>query len=389
MAKRDKLGSVRFPTTTSNEEIHHRGAVLLRGRSPVYRMVYRGVALFMVVAVIFGVVSIIGQSNRLNRLTDQNAEQMEATYNPSFRVRYQALGEQIISSWFSGESQLTPVANGIVWPSNVEEKSQPVIDQITLIEGNRNETVFDRNGVTESADETLTYLVNYNGSLYKSSILLRYDSETETPILLSEPTLEPYTLDQTAAEDQSSEPEHLDAVDGEPSDSMVDQLNTWAAAWASNDGVALKQSAQDDDPENNYFGLGGWTLEGEPSILWRRAYTLEGTEYVFMQVKFQITSVGSSEDLEEGEEPPVYRNTQYMDIMVEDYESGLPAIIAWGPAGSWSILDRYHNAVTEDVVLSDELSEESPSPSAPASEAPSDAPAEESTTEEAETSGEG
>ena len=125
-------------------------------------------------------------------------------------------------------------------------------------------------------------------------------------------------------------------------------LARFARAWAENDQATLLALTQDAQGRK-YAGLGGWESGGNVNIDWvyQRVpdMTTDGNAYVqaTFTIKQKVTPETVSGD-DESLDPKEFTMTQTMDFLVHDVGGGLPAIVAWGPAGTWHNLEPYGNA---------------------------------------------
>lgn len=107
------------------------------------------------------------------------------------------------------------------------------------------------------------------------------------------------------------------AVAGLPS-AAVDQLQSWAGAWASDDYEKLKLLTGDQTPGVRYRGLGGYQFVEMRVISSIRT----ATDGYLVRARVVLASAnGSTLEMD-------------MDITVDSASTGLPNVIGWGPAGS-------------------------------------------------------
>ena len=352
--KKDQYGSIGLPGRTSVEERTKIGAYQLRGRTPFYNFVYRAAFITLVIVIILILVGGVNGITRLNKLTDTNASQLRDGFNPAFKVRYDSLGAQIVEQWYTGGEPVAGVADFISWPTPVDRDKPeavanlPVVEDISFLSGERFDMLFDRNNSLTGHNETLRYLIRYNNVLYTTTITLQIsDTDTTTlPSLVSTPSLTPYKIVNPPAETDNA-PVGMDPATDRVKAGIQSQVDLWARAWTADDRAQLKQITQDADTDRSYQGLGGWEVPKDSKTEIRWAYTTKvgGESYLVAQVKFSIKSFGPAPTTPE-EVQKSWTNPQMMDILIKDYETGLPSIVSWGSAGSWSTLEEYSTAIT-------------------------------------------
>lgn len=349
MAKsKDRFGSIGVPHGTSAETQFQMGAVTLRSSSKWRRLVAR---LFWIVPIIAMILALIISVNH-GRMAKENAEitqsQLTESYNPGFKVRYEDLGRQIITSWYSHEEPPIDVGKEVEWPSDDSEDSSVLISNVALIDGQRNNLITNSETKDiEGYDEVLTYRATMEGDPVSVSVTLHSSNGDGDPypVLVSTPTIKP--LEETVERDVSAEPTELDEIELSPE--AIEQIDTWARAWTMDDRRSLKQIVADTDPGRMYAGLGqGWSVpeESEVRVDWQRKRKGDSENYIIASVSFDITKSIDTGEVDE-EKKPVYRelgNTQTMELLIGDYESGIPTILAWGESGSWNELEPHGNS---------------------------------------------
>lgn len=275
---------------------------------------------------------------------------------PQHRVRHDALGEQVVQLWFSQEATKPPVSlapdiiwqNGIVDTGGGDDPNNFVMTTVTFLSGDM------REGREDSYIESLDYLAQINGDAYVISLsFLVPDLENyhELPVLIAEPTLRPVMNSTNPELAELAEPTDLNAVD-ENQENIRARAQEWAQAWTTNNASAIKGVTGDNSNNSYYAGMfpQDWRFVADSlEVNW--AYYLPGTQdEAYLQVSWLVETprtVGLDED---GEEITIdgRQIRQTMEILIQDPQSGLPYITAWGPAGSYESLEPYMNALTEE-----------------------------------------
>lgn len=354
--KKDRFGSIGMPRGASSTAQYQMGAVQMRSSSPWRRNVARGIVAAALIITLSCVIILINHSNRAIKNSERAQQQLTESYNPSFKVRYGDLGRQVISSWYAKESPPVDLAKGVEWPEESESKSNDenaedesiLVTGIALMDGKRTNLVMDnKTSEIKSFDEVLTYRAFLEDEPVAITVNLHsaLGEEDPYPVLMATPSLEP--LDETVDREISSEPEDLDKVD--LTEETTQQITTWAQAWASDDRRSLKQIVADPDPKRLYSGLGkGWSVpeDEEPTVNWQRQKSMDGEKYIVASVSFNIVKSLDTGEVDE-DKNPIYRelsNLQTMDILIGDYESGIPTVVAWGDSGTWDELKPRQNS---------------------------------------------
>ena len=114
----------------------------------------------------------------------------------------------------------------------------------------------------------------------------------------------------------------------------------------------MKRITGDNDPRRSYKGIGGFTLEGTPSVDWSYAYTPDKkkeTDIAIARVSFnmitEIDNNSNSSNLSGKESNNSFIVPQTIDIMLHGFSSGTPNIVAWTQAGNWQNLQDHMNAI--------------------------------------------
>lgn len=303
------------------------------------------------------------------RTSGRLSEAAENGYSPAFKTRYQDVGEQVITSYFTGTPMPIPTAQGVEnnggsQSKNLSDETDPTkLQQSNKVSGNAPElsgvkflygkqesySLSSKDSLTNPEDfssphsEVLCYWLTFNGQLMKSCINLLTPDQDKIdvpPVLLSDPSLIPVEVDQTPQGvngDPSSLNGYTEAKYNE--DAVKRVLSRFSAAYAKNDQSTLQQLTQDSSGRK-YIGLGGFTTSGTPNIVWAASPSGD-TETVLARISFPMQQSATIEDSDGEETTKDFSVTQVMDVMITKSTSNLPAIVSWGAAGSYKDLSEY------------------------------------------------
>jgi len=136
------------------------------------------------------------------------------------------------------------------------------------------------------------------------------------------------TMPSLSAVDMRDGQGRVDYTDLSPKDlpsGAVEQIDAWAAAWATDDRDQLKLITGDTAAGVEYMGLGGFTSEGSQVTAGLPAGdTTYGSDTYLVRVRISLTAGGANQ----------YQTETDMDLTMIDTTSGLPRIVGWGPAGA-------------------------------------------------------
>lgn len=357
---KDQFGQ-RVPPALDNATTAFRlGMLPIRTRKPGYarrtRMLAWGLPLVLVALLAGSLWNTYQSAQTLSTLR----QQVDNTYNPGYKVKYDQLGLQIVNNWYLALEPVVPYSSTIQWPGQPLVPSQvvkpvttgnaPQVSHVVFVSGYRTPLNADAGqlqktpGFSANAQqEVLTYYMVYNGAsqLVSLSLAVPDTGATALPVLVSPPTLQP--SDQVGTVPVTNNPVDSHMKTADVSTAVKTSVTNWAKAWTANDGDSLKQLAKDNSSAV-YRGLGGvWTYDGTPpQSVWayQRYINAGATMYYVMEVSFTITQqqvvpgTGSTKQ----DRVTTYSVTQVMDLLIGDTASGLPSVLSWGPAGSWSTL---------------------------------------------------
>lgn len=388
----DEYGDKDVPFTTNERALKDYGIEVIQGSSEKKRKRKQRVAVGIVVIFIavygISVVSSLTANGRINNLS----EVVESQESPAFKSRYDSLGKSIIEDYYSQKQTPVNLLTTAVWStdeqggstvnsssdsSSESDKSIPVdVESLSLINAYEEEPQMGdledevEEVMTNPKLEILTYSGTIDGKQYKFGITLLapdISDPTKLPYLVYAPTMMPMD-DLLRVEAEASIPQSGDSgkyTEFTLSDDAVDTIDDWASAYAQNDSEILKRITGDNDPRRSYKGIGGFTLEGTPSVDWSYAYTpdkKEETDIAVARVSFnmitEIDNNSNSSNLSGKESNNSFIVPQTIDIMLHGFSSGTPNIVAWTQAGNWQNLQDHMNAIIAPEDQTDSQQEE-------------------------------
>lgn len=340
----------------------------------------KGIVAFATVLLI-----IMGFMTYTNFVTSSNFKEVgETAFTPAYKVRYNELGSQVISNYFAGLPAPVPLSSDVSWsggsmPSEDEvsaselqssmsgSNSAPEIKGITFLRGEQNElkltqaaALSNPEDFSDSYQETLTYYITMNGQPMEATIsFLTPNRESGAlPVLLSAPTVTPYLFNddaQNVTDNPMGDDSMIEAkVNTEGLNTVVGRF---VKAYAKNDQGALQQLTQDKEGRK-FVGIGGFQANGDHQVLWAYNDTTveDSRDKAVVRIRFGMTQTVQGE--EEGSEE-TYDVEQEMDLLVHNVRSSLPAIVSWGPAGTWRTLEPFDVARDSDYKEQSEQDEDS------------------------------
>lgn len=351
-------------------------------RRPHPRYVKFKKSLYWLVPVGLGlvIISAIVTTLRVNTVESNVMDRYSEAYNPSFRVKYQDLGSDIIQSWFSYGPAPVNYGGKVQWPGttsaknnaanpeaqnspqNTANKTVPEIKNITFVYGEQVSANLAEEMISTEKDkfknpkiENLTYRLSYNSQVLNVSISLLIPdvlSADSLPILIANPTMTPTDPGIAEPSGVGSDPRGAGMGQANLSEQAKTVISQWSTAWSEDQRVALKQLAQDQSTKT-YRGLGGWSTKGgaTPTIVWQYNREIAGDKdkYVVAEIEFQIFQSftqklpGQTAGTEKPTVEQNYSSTQTMNVLIAKADTGLPAVVAWGPSGSWQELKPFMN----------------------------------------------
>lgn len=296
------------------------------------RLVVNVLIAFIILATIFN--SLAAFANLRSSVAFREAAAAQSS--PSFKVRYDDLGGQVVSAWISGESPVVDTIDGLVWPT--EGESGMSVASVSFTGGNT--VAIDG---TSDFHESLSYVVVIDdGSQFTATIEMGIISGPPArPVLLSAPFVQPRAEVSVIARVGTPSWENFPVGSESP---IIAQANNWATAWTTNSTSELK-SLTGDSSLATYTGLVSeeeWSVvEGSTRIMWAAVRPDDGMVVARYVWDIQATVEESDPDVE----PPQPKTIrQSIDLLVADAGSGLPRIVAWGDPGTYADLTPLQNA---------------------------------------------
>lgn len=374
----DEYGSLDVPYDTQKNTMERLGIYPIRGRSDKSRRIeswlYKGIVLTTIVGAGFVTFSACDARSSVNNM-DSSIETLEN--DPSFDIRYPELGATIIEAYYAGNAAPVNLLESVTWTPSASDISisggkavevknlglskAPVSTDIDP--SSSAESIF-----TNPRMETLTYIGSIDNDYYQFTVNLIIpdkDDPSIYPYLASAPAMEPLPVFVQANENMGT-PEGANGFtkSDDLGNDTNDLLSRFAVAYAGDDRTELKSLTNDDDPNNTYYGLTGYLLRGQPSIVWAYKYTPyednpESEVFTYARITFQMEKTGES-----GQSSVPFIQLQTMDLLLSNKEGSTPSILAWGPAGTWMSLKQGMNAVnttnTDSNVINDPSIQDQP-----------------------------
>lgn len=309
---------------------------------------------------------VISDNNR--SLNAELSKTLKTQYNPSFRVRYDSIGAEVISAWYNKQSPPIDVDSTVQWPAvSVGQLSQISgatktdttstagkailnVTGVSFLKGSQVES----KGAAGRYEERLEYYALVNGVPQIIGVTIaipNLEDINSNPVLMSAPSIIGKPDAAQVANDPASTP--VSALGSVTlSEATKSIINAWAKAWTEDDPSALKQSTQDPNTDSIYRGLGGgWTyVPNSIQIDWS-AKSQDGGGNAVARVRWQMQTPATILPATDGKAPqsiPGAVQQQSMDILVGKYESGNPSVLAWGQVGTYSELKAQSNALTKE-----------------------------------------
>jgi hypothetical protein len=395
MAKKSREDTTFDDGLATREQGRAYGDALLQMGAPksktprrVAQIMVWGFVFLMPISLILGFM--LADANR--SLNAQLTKTLETQYNPSFRVRYETLGTEVVSAWYNKQKSPINLDSSIQWaepaPASLSGTKMPATETTTTTATLKlSGLVFLRGssvpvvGNSGRYEERLEYYALINGVPQIIGITIAIPDLNDinsVPVLISPPSIIGKPVVSAISDDKATKPvEEYGAAN--LSDTTVAQLNRWATAWTEDDASALKAYTQDSSTDNVYRGLGGgWRyVPNSVSVQWSALAPAGGGNAVArIKWKMQTPSVTipavTGENAKPAQTIAGAVQEQQMDVLVGSYSSGSPSVLAWGQAGTYSELKAYENAITkkEDVAPATVVPSGAPVPSEAATTAP-------------------
>lgn len=267
-------------------------------------------------------------------LVSSRASSNIPTIPPQIPTPTVAFSEIVARDFIEGRATSMPVAKGVPQDLGFSSSNNAPLEGATL--------VFDRfsTGTVGASRVTLTRfrVVTAEQRVMNLTISTTTDSRGRL-VVAALPGLTPAlfaTTDELAqpAPNKDTNP----TVTTEIPRPVREVAESWARAYAANDSSQLRVlvgGGSSAPSEGNYFGLGGFVSDRDPRISW--AVPGPGDQ-AFMRVELQLSEIGEDEQGVNGFTPSVE-----LDLLVADWSTNSPRIVAWGPPGSGPTLEPYEN----------------------------------------------
>lgn len=394
----DEWGLKDVPYDTEEQRMKNAGIFPVTGRKRRARTIEEFAVKVIIILVVAFVALSLFSALRSGYRIEKVDERISTLESPAFKSQYNELGQSIIRAYYLSEEAPVNLMSGVSWErtslgssdyetGETSRDEQPKINVTNLALIRTPQTINvqaskENNSVfTNPRSEVLVYSGYVDGKLYEFSVNLiipNVDDPTTLPYLASPPTMMPVpTMIQAEEANIDTPPIGGDSLYSNITlnESSISTITSWASAYAQDDGDTIKRLAGDNNITHDYKGLGGFSLEGNPSIVWAFQYNNKGdddvtNDAIIARVNFNISREvqNNSSDAESeilGERSGKFVQSQTMDIMLTNFSQGTPDLSAWSPAGSWATLTPYMNAT---VITGTETDTETETPSSPQSD---------------------
>jgi hypothetical protein len=228
--------------------------------------------------------------------------------------RASAFATSVASDWLAGRPYSVPTASGLEISTNQKSEPLPGVAQLTwtgFVASEENGRLLETNyfAVPGSPPRRLAITVELTGN---------------GPLLVAAPALEPVRAATSGGDafDRRSQTQLQATGD------LTRVVTDWAVAYTSNDRQRLKELTGDPDPNRTYSGLGGMTATNV-QVLSLVEGPVENTAIARVQLRL----------VEKGFTMPA----EY-DLLVSQWGTATPKVLAWGAAGAGPTLTIYLNA---------------------------------------------
>lgn len=325
---------------------------------------------------VVGMGASLALTNANRSLNVELSKTLETQYNPSFRVRFDSIGGEVINAWYAKQNPPIDVDSTVAWPTgtgtaasgkqlsaapkgtgqsdtanNASTAQTLTVSGVAFLRGSQ---IQDR-GPGKRYTERLEYYALFNGVPQVVGVTIAIpdlDDLTSEPVLVAPPSIigKP-TTSSVQAKQENSPATTLGSA--QFTDAATAAVNSWAKAWTEDDSAALKQATHDADAGNVYRGLGsGWVyVPGSAKVVWSALAPQAGGNAVArvtwdMQTPAITPQTGSASN--QTQPIPGVTQTQTMDVLIGAYQSGSPSVLAWGQPGTYLELKAGYNAITKD-----------------------------------------
>jgi len=307
---------------------------------------------------------VISDNNR--SLNAELSKTLEAQYNPSFRVRYDTIGAEVVNAWYNKENPPINVDSSIKWnststaqlagasasPSTTTSATTASlkVSGVSFLRGSQIKTKGDPNRY----EERLEYYALINGVPQIIGVTIAIPNLSDinsTPVLVSAPSVIGNPEVSVVSDGKSPS----DALGAANVDGAKAVLNTWAKAWTEDDASSLKATTQDASKDTIYRGLGGgWAyVDGSAAVQWSGLAPDGGGNAVArvtwsMKTPDTVIPAVTGDNSKPAQVIPGAVQQQSMDVLIGKFDSGSPSILAWGQAGTYLELKPQRNALTKE-----------------------------------------
>jgi len=253
--------------------------------------------------------------------------------------RHEDYATVVAQSYLDGQPLPLPVARGLTPAAGrdrvdegatLEEAPQPVaIPHTWVVSMGADITSIPIGERSRRTVETHRFLVGTAGGPFVLAVPV-IETSRRAPALGAIPAIEPFVPDHAASEleplDWSAAYETTRA-----SPTLRERVREWAEAFAADDRRGLLEITGDSRNGIEYVGLGAWRTDGEPDIggLFTRG---DGSSVTHVEIPLVASG-----------DPAVTTRVSF-DLLVQNADEPLPAIVAWGPSGTALTLEAYENA---------------------------------------------
>jgi hypothetical protein len=359
------------------------------------RLLVWGFVILMPVSLILSFV--VADNNR--SLNTELSKTLETQYNPSFRVRYDNLGAEVISAWYNKQAAPINLDSNVVWVETAATKlsgettnatvkpntASLKLSGVSFLRGSQIES----KGNAGRYEERLEYYVLINGVPQIVGVTIaipNLEDISSLPVLVSAPSVIGKPNVGTITENTMKKPTDVLGPAVLTETAKVSLLNTWAKAWTEDDSAALKAATQDSNNDNTYRGLGGgWVyVPNSAKVEWSALAPDAGGNAV-ARVTWEMQTPTITVPPVTGASPQPAQTIvgavqkQSMDVLIGKFDQGSPSMLAWGQVGTYMELKPLRNALTKEdaAKIATPLKGGEVAPSAPANiPAPPAAPSE-------------
>lgn len=278
----------------------------------------------------FALFALLGALNALNARQDEAAG---FDVNPPGKVE----ATVAIETWLSQAPAPLPGARLLAWDS-AKTVDYPADTNREPPSEDEAETVWEHIFTLEvPAQMGAGGSVKAAERYYQASLLTTYSKALGARVY-SDPALLPLPFTET----QPPTLGYWPGVEIKSADNdVVEAINKWAAAYAGADPAALKLATGDPDKDHVYIPLGGLKAVGVEVV--RSGVLLDGeTESNLMVVEIELSL--DRKELNERGQPYTSLPATRMDVLVSNWDTGSPTVVAWGTAGAGHLLTPFENA---------------------------------------------